>query len=360
MAGISKTIMPLPQEQNRSQAAFESEDSRWVLGSNSKVRQIAEHAIRASDHQCTVLISGETGTGKEVWAQYIHQSGPRSQKPFLPINCSALTVTLAESQLFGHEKGAFTGAAGSSLGIFRAAEGGVVFLDEVGEMPLELQPKLLRVLQEQEVTPVGSSHPVKIDVQIIAATNRNLEKEVAAGRFREDLYYRLNLVDLSVPPLRERPEDIPEFVRFYASRFAKQYNHPTWTPDAKTLNRLCEYHWPGNIRQLSHVIEQSYVLSCAPSLPGEAATEEDSLRLPCLNLRKLRDEAVRQALLRANGRKGRAAQLLGVHANTMTRLLKQVGENLSSDVLSGGVAASRFGRDLNGRDLNGSDLDGVV
>ena len=158
----------------------EDSDS-WVLGSNPTVRRIARHAERAAEVQCTVLISGETGTGKELWARLLHHLSPRAKKPFVPVNCAALTVTLAESQLFGHEKGAFTGALGRSLGVFRAAEGGIVFLDEVGEMPLELQPKLLRVLQQNEVTPVGAAHPLIVNAQVIAATNRNLEEEVAAG-----------------------------------------------------------------------------------------------------------------------------------------------------------------------------------
>ena len=173
----------------------------------------------------------------------------RAGKPFIPVNCAALTPTLAESQLFGHERGAFTGAAGSSLGVFRAAAGGVVFLDEIGEMPLDLQPKLLRVLQQREVTPVGALRPVKIDVQVLAATNRNLEKEVIDGRFREDLYYRLNMVELRVPPLRQRPEDIPELIEFFSDRFASRYERPRWRPDSEMLQKFCEFPWPGNIRQ---------------------------------------------------------------------------------------------------------------
>src|SRR5690606_13711310 len=158
----------------------------------------------------------------------------------------------------GHERGAFTGAAGSSLGVFRAAEGGVVFLDEVGEMPLELQPKLLRVLQQREVTPVGASRPVKVDVQVVVATNRDLEAEVAAGRFREALYYRLNRVELKAPALRDRTEDLPECIDFFSRRFAEQYQRPVWRPDGELLRSFCEYRWPGNIRQLAHTIEQSY------------------------------------------------------------------------------------------------------
>ena len=303
----------------------------WVLGSNPTVRRIARHAERASEVQCTVLLSGETGTGKEVWAKLLHHCGPRREKPLVPVNCAALTATLAESQLFGHEKGAFTGAAGASLGVFRAANGGVVFLDEVGEMPMELQPKLLRVLQESEVTPVGSSHPVPIDVQIVAATNRDLQAEVSSGNFREDLFFRLNMVDLRVPSLRERIDDIPEFIRFFSEKFAKQYEQRIWNPDGDTLRQFCEYHWPGNIRQLAHVIEQAYVLDCQPSLPDTSAQQQSASTLPFFDLTRLRDTAVQQALKSTNGHKGRAARLLGVHANTLTRMLGQMQEELKSE-----------------------------
>jgi DNA-binding NtrC family response regulator len=254
----------------------------------------------------------------------IHDRGPRAQKPFIPVNCAALTVTLAESQLFGHERGAFTGAAGRSLGVFRAAEGGTVFLDEVGEMPLELQPKLLRVLQQREVAPVGAAHPVPIDVQIVAATNRDLEKEVAEGRFREDLYYRLNMVELRVPALRDRVEDIPEFIEFFARQCAQRYSRPVWKPDADTLKQFCEFPWPGNVRQLSHIIEQSYVLDCAPLLPNCETQATPDATLPFMDLNRLRNAAVHQALETTRGHKGRAAKLLGIHANTLTRMLAQM------------------------------------
>ncbi|MBI3837727.1 MAG: sigma-54-dependent Fis family transcriptional regulator [Planctomycetia bacterium] len=297
----------------------------WVVGQNLAISQIARHAERAAKADCTVLISGETGTGKELWGKLIHQRGPRAGKPFIPVNCAALTVTLAESQLFGHEKGSFTGAHGRSTGVFRAAEGGTVFLDEVGEMPLELQPKLLRVLQQREVTPVGAAYPVPINAQIIAATNRDLESEVAEGRFREDLYYRLNMVELHVPALRDRVEDIPEFIEFFSGRFAAQYQRPLWMPDAEALKRFCEFHWPGNVRQLSHVIEQSYVLDCAPQLPHvEPNTLQVDASLPYMDLTRLRFAAIQQALQTTRGHKGRAARLLGVHANTLTRMLAQM------------------------------------
>ena len=295
-----------------------------MLGRHPTVRQIARHVERAAAVECTVLVVGETGTGKEVWASLVHQSGPRADRPFVPVNCAALTPTLAESQLFGHEKGAFTGATGASLGVFRAAEGGVVFLDEVGEMPLELQPKLLRVLQEGEVTPVGASAPLPINVQVVAATNRNLEAEVANGQFREDLFFRLNMVQLKVPALRERPQDIPDFIEYFSRKFSERYRRPPWRPAAETLKRFCEYHWPGNIRQLSHVIEQGYVLDCEPDLPNNATLPVRNSALPFFNLDRLRGAAVRQALQATDGHKGKAARLLGVHANTLTRMLAQL------------------------------------
>lgn len=299
-------------------------EREFVLGQAPAVRRIGKHAERAAEVGCTVLVSGETGTGKEVWAKLIHRLGTRSKKAFVPVNCAALTTTLAESQLFGHEKGAFTGAAGASLGVFRAADNGIVFLDEVGEMPLELQPKLLRVLQEQEVTPVGSASPVKINVQVVAATNRRLEEEVEAGRFREDLYFRLNMVELKIPALRQRSQDIPQFMDFFSAQFADKYNRPRWQPTADETKRFCEFAWPGNIRQLSHVIEQAYVLDCAPMLPNQLSETASADELPMLNLSELRTAAVRQALKTTKGHKGKAAKLLGVHANTLTRLLSEI------------------------------------
>jgi len=304
----------------------------WVLGSNPKVNRIARHVERAADVECTVLVSGETGTGKELWARLLHRLGPRRDKPFVPVNCAALTATLAESQLFGHEKGAFTGAAGRSLGVFRAAECGIVFLDEVGEMPMELQPKLLRVLQEMEVTPVGASTPENINVQVVAATNRDLELEVAEGRFREDLYYRLNMVEFHVPPLRQRVDDIPHFVDYFSRKFASRYERPMWRPNSDTLRQFCEYRWPGNIRQLGNVIEQAYVLDCEPRVPERSNSRRiTEASLPFLDLSKLRRSAVQQALRATQGHKSRAAKLLGVHPNTMTRLLAQLRGEESGD-----------------------------
>jgi DNA-binding NtrC family response regulator len=305
----------------------------WVLGSNAAMRRIAKSIERAADVECTVLVSGETGTGKELWARLLHRSGPRRNKSFIPVNCAALTPSLAESQLFGHEKGAFTGAAGRSLGIFRAAQGGIVFLDEIGEMPMELQPKLLRALQQREVLPVGATEPVPIDVQIVAATNRDLETEVEKGTFREDLYYRLNMIELRVPPLRERPEDIPTFMEFFSRKCAERYRLPVWQPTSEALTEFCAFPWPGNVRQLEHVIEQAYVLQTEPMLPvrGGDRKAAGSGRLPCLDLAKLRAQAIKEALDVTRGHKANAAKLLGVHANTMTRLLKELDGDLDGE-----------------------------
>ena len=311
-----------------------TDSSNWVLGTSAAMRRIAKSIERAAEVECTVLVCGETGTGKELWARLLHRSGPRRNQAFVPVNCAALTPSLAESQLFGHEKGAFTGANGRSLGIFRAAEGGMVFLDEIGEMPMELQAKLLRVLQQREVLSVGATEPVPIDVQIVAATNRDLEKEVEKGTFREDLYYRLNMIELRVPPLRERTEDIPAYIDFFSERFAERYRLPKWIPSGEAVAEFCSFNWPGNVRQLEHVIEQAYVLQMEPKLPtkkGDAVAVAASGRLPCLDLAKLREQAIREALQVTRGHKAHAAKLLGVHANTMTRLLKEIDGGTDSE-----------------------------
>jgi DNA-binding NtrC family response regulator len=325
-------------------------DKRWprLESVAPAMRQLEEAIARVAEFQCPVLVTGETGCGKEEIARAIHATGPRRDTPFVAINCGGLVATIAESQLFGHEKGAFTGAHGPSLGGFRAAHGGVLFLDEIGEMPLELQPKLLRVLQRGDVTPVGSTVDHRVDVQVIAATNRNLEAEVEAGAFREDLFYRLNTVHLAVPPLRDRAEDIPRLIRHFAAHFAHEYDRPLWEPTADVLDRLARHPWPGNVRQLAQTIQRIYIfedrvgrvlddlfsgsgadaaagaptaavepvraVAEAPSPPAEPA-------VPVFNLDELRRLAVRQALAATDGHRGRAADLLGVSLNTMTRLV---------------------------------------
>jgi len=296
-----------------------------------------ERALRlAARTESTLLISGETGCGKEEIARAVHAHGPRAEGPFVAINCGAMAATLIESQLFGHEKGSFTGAVGPTRGIFRAAEGGIVFLDEIGEMPLDLQPRLLRVLQQREVTPVGSTESFPVDVQVIAATNRNLAADVRVGKFREDLFYRLNTIELAVPPLRDRAADIPLFIDHFRLFFAAKFGVEPWRPDAATVDRFLRYRWPGNVRQLAQVMERVYVFNAPPVLPADdlAAAPPPAVALPALpvpldnplpvvNLDELRRLAVRQALAMTEGHKGRAAQLLGVHLNTMTRLVEE-------------------------------------
>jgi len=325
-----------------SDAAEAPVKPEWVLGRNPAMGRVARSIERAAEVGCTVLILGETGCGKEILARLLHRSGPRASKPFVPVNCGALSSTLAESQLFGHEKGAFTGADGKAIGIFRAAQGGVVFLDEIGEMPAELQTKLLRVLQQREVHPVGATQPVPIDVQVVAATNRDLQAEVMKGTFREDLYFRLNMIELRIPPLRERPEDIPEFIEFFARQYALSYRMEEWTPSPETLEEFSTFDWPGNVRQLSHVIEQAYVLQMEPELPSRTKPvaavmldePEEPLsadgKLPFVDLNMLRKCAVKQALEMTRGHKSRAAKLLGVHPNTMTRIIAEIGDDAAT------------------------------
>ncbi|MFM8414831.1 MAG: sigma-54 interaction domain-containing protein [Planctomycetota bacterium] len=315
---------------------------RWgrLVGESPAAVALEATLRRAALVESTVLITGETGCGKEEIARALHAQGPRAGKPFVAVNCGAMAATLIESQLFGHEKGSFTGAVGPSRGVFRAAEGGIVFLDEIGEMPLDLQPRLLRVLQQREVTPVGSTDSFQVDVQVIAATNRDLTADVRAGKFREDLFYRLNTIELAVPPLRDRVADIPLFVDHFRLFFAEKFGVEPWRPDASTLARFMRYRWPGNVRQLAQVIERIYALEAPPSLPADddvSAPESTDIPaaamaslpvtidnpLPIVNLDELRKLAVRQALTMTDGHKGKAAQLLGVHLNTMTRLVEE-------------------------------------
>lgn len=334
-------------------------EKRWprLEGASEAVRRLEENIARVATFDCSVLITGETGCGKEEVARAIHAAGPRHDKPFVAINCGGLVADLAESQLFGHEKGAFTGAFGASRGAFRAAEGGIIFLDEIGELPLDLQPKLLRVLQRWEVTPVGSTEAHAIDVQVIAATNRDLESEVADGAFREDLLYRLNTIHLTVPPLRARKDDIPRFVEHFSAHFAREYGRTQWLPDELMLERFVRHSWPGNVRQLAQTIQRIYVFedridavlaevfdaSASPTARAVAAADVDSSarlagaeaappvdepaaaepRVPVFNLDELRRLAVRQALEFTQGHRGQAATLLGVSLNTMTRLVAE-------------------------------------
>ncbi len=227
------------------------------IGKSPKVKEAISVAKRVATTSWPVLLYGETGTGKELMARLIHELSPRRDKPFITVNCAAIPESLFESELFGHVKGAFTGAHKDKKGMFAIADGGSIFLDEIGEMPLQLQAKLLRVLQEKTITPVGGTKPQEVDVRIISATNRNLKDMIKQGTFREDLYYRLNVFELELPPLRERKEDIPELVRFFIQKYSPR---PIKISDA-AMDKLVKYRWPGNVRELEHTIQRVVTLS---------------------------------------------------------------------------------------------------
>lgn len=317
-----------------------SKTDSWprIVGDAAAMHQIEAAITRVAGLDCPVLITGETGCGKEEVARAIHAAGRRRDQPFIAFNCGELIASLAEAQLFGHQRGSFTGADESTTGIFRAAGGGTVFLDEIGELPLDLQPKLLRVLEQRQVTPVGSTQSLGIDVQVLAATNRLLATDVIQGRFREDLFYRLNTIHLTVPPLRARRQDIPLFIERLSQHFAREFHRPMWRPTPDVLRKMLDHSWPGNVRQLAQTIQRIYIFDdridevlaalFEPSPPpppfahvAEPATVDGAEpTLPFLNLDQLRRRAVRQALAAAGGHRGRAAALLGVSLNTMTRL----------------------------------------
>src|SRR6267143_1403715 len=232
-----------------------------IVGSSASLRAVLAQVAKVAPTDATVLLLGETGTGKELIARAIHKRSRRATQAFIRVNCAAIPQSLIASELFGHEKGAFTGALQRRLGRFEAADGGTIFLDEIGDLPQEAQVALLRVLQEREIERVGSSHPIAVDVRVLAATNRDLEAAVERGAYREDLFYRLNVFPIRVPPLRERAEDIPILVEYLVDRFAKQMGKRIRNIEKQTLQRLTAYEWPGNVRELQNVIERAMVLS---------------------------------------------------------------------------------------------------
>jgi len=332
-------------ENQRLKAQISRISSNEVLGKSLAMRQVLDLAKRVAAAKTTVLITGESGTGKERVARFIHEHSDRSAGPFLVVNCGALPEALMESELFGHEKGSFTGASNKSLGLFREAQGGTVLLDEVGELPLSLQVKLLRVLQERSVRPVGAAHEISVDVRVLAATNRDVEADVAAGKFRQDLYYRLNVIRLNLPPLRERPEDIALLADRFIQRFAAEMGKDVvgFTPDG--LRALTSYRFPGNVRELENVAERAVALSGSrviglgelpESISGHAgAPAQTLLDLPVegLMLDDVLNEAERRLLLAALERTGgvrkKAAELLGVTFRSLRYRLQKQG--LASD-----------------------------
>lgn len=304
-----------------------------IIGKSEPLQAVFRLVEKVAATNTNILICGESGTGKELIARAIHYNSPRSNKNFVAINCGALPENLLESELFGHTKGAFTGAVNSKPGLFRAAEGGTVFLDEIGEVSSAMQVRLLRALQEHEVTPVGSSVSVKFDARIIAATNRDLEKEVQEGRFREDLFYRLNVIEVYIPPLRERREDIALLTKHFITRTAKEQssNEKPITPAA--MSALINYNWNGNVRELQNAIERAFTLSDVEidldSLPPrirDVSTNSLPMRDPD-GLRPTLEEVERRYLFEVlnsvNQDKARAANILGIDLSTLYRKLKR-------------------------------------
>ena len=322
------------------------EDWSPLVGSSPAMLEVYKLVARVSEGRSTVLLQGESGTGKELIARAIHANSPRREKPFIPVNCGALTDTLLESEMFGYEKGAFTGAVGTKAGLFEAANGGTLFLDEIGDLSPALQVKLLRVMQDQEVRRVGGTTSLKVDVRIIVATNRDLEQLVKEGKFRDDLYYRLNVVRITLPTLAERKEDIPmlahHFLQKYAGGSARAVRG--FLPDTMAL--LKQYRWPGNVRELENAIERAVSLSHGPLLTpddlpaalrqfgsqfGDKTEVSDQHDEVCLTLEEVEKRHLIRVLKETKGNKVRAAKILGIDRRTLYRMAERFGLDLGDD-----------------------------
>lgn len=321
-------------------------------------RQVLAAADAVAGNDCIVLLEGESGTGKELLARRIHMQSARQSAPFVPLNCAGISETLFESQFFGHVKGAFTGAITETLGVVRAAEGGTLLMDEVGEIPMHLQPKLLRLLQEREVVPVGAARPVRVDTRFIASTNRNLPQMVKAGTFRGDLYHRLNIVRIELPPLRSRPDDIDPLVDYYLQWYAREYRRPIMALSEQTRHQLREYSWPGNVRELCAYVERLYATESVPLPPGmlggpwndffsvpevpgapiQPARPAEAPGGPALGrithhadtpwvytLAYVERQAINRALEYTHWNRSLAARLLDIHRSTLIRKIRNYG-----------------------------------
>ncbi|HWC74972.1 MAG TPA: sigma-54 dependent transcriptional regulator, partial [Gemmatimonadales bacterium] len=316
----------------RAQLAAGPEE-RGLIAESAAMRQALAFVARVAEHNTTVLITGESGTGKEVIARAIHRASPRATKAFIGINCAAIPEALLESELFGHVRGAFTGASADKAGLFEAANGGTLLLDEIGELPVGLQAKLLRVLQEGEIRRVGDQKTRTVDVRVLAATARDLEAEARAGRFREDLFYRINVVAIALPPLRERREDIAPLARHFAAQLAKRFGRPVTLNDA-AIAWLGQREWPGNVRELENVIERAAVLSDKDVLePADFSdarrTTHDARAAGAGTLGEAVEGAERQAIAAAlaasNGNRREAAKRLGVSLRTLFYKIERYG-----------------------------------
>jgi DNA-binding NtrC family response regulator len=302
-----------------------------LVGRSDAFTSILETVKAIAARKCPVVVTGETGVGKEMVARQIHLVSDRADKVFVPVDCTTLTGHLFESQLFGHVKGAFTGAIDSTLGFFRAAHGGTIFLDEISEIPLELQAKLLRVLQESAVTPLGSTKSFSVDIRVLCASNANLRNMVDEGTFRADLYYRLNVVNLEVPPLRQRTEDIIPLAEYFLANQAIFYNEPPKVLSADAQRLLLDYNWPGNVRELANAIERAYVLTMGQEvqpavLPFEIIVAETAPypthELPTLDA--VKRKIITQTLQYTRGRKIAAAKILGIERRKLNRLIEKL------------------------------------
>ncbi len=297
-----------------------------IFGRSEKFLKALSIARRVARTNATVLITGESGTGKELLAKAIHYNSPRHSKPFVAINCASIPETLIESELFGYEPGAFTGATSRKKGLFEIAHEGTLFLDEIGDMPLMTQAKLLRVLQEKEIMRLGGREPVKIDVRIIAATNKDLEEELKKGRFREDLFYRLRVVTIEMPSLKERKEDIPGLVEFFIKKYSREFGKTIKGIEPRTLKMLEEYHWPGNVRQLESVIEKAVIMADDIIRPEHVRDElkdfsqssiyDIDIPPEGINLEELEMRLLKKAMEMSNGVVAKAAKLLGLSYKT--------------------------------------------
>jgi len=308
-----------------------------MVGASPAFKGVVQDIEKVARSDSTVLICGETGTGKELIANAIHARSSRSSRPFITVNCAALQAGLVESELFGHEKGAFTGAIQRKLGRFQIADGGTIFLDEVGELSLEMQMKFLRVLQQSEIERLGGIQPIKVDVRVVAATNQPLERSVAEGKFRSDLFYRLNVFPIIVPPLRERGEDIVLLTNYFAQKFRSRMRKSISSIDSASLERLEHYDWPGNVRELEHVIERAVLLAegevlfVDPLRTEERSTIGPALAAPATQLRRLEDierDYIGEVLRRTQGAiagKGGAAEILGLPPSTLRDRMKNLG-----------------------------------
>jgi len=307
-----------------AEAAAEDE----VVAESAGMRRVLSQVARAAAVDSPVLIRGESGTGKELVARALHRGGPRRERAFVPVNCSAIPETLLESLLFGHRRGAFTDAREDRPGLFQSADGGTLFLDEIGDMPPALQAKLLRVLQDSMVLPLGAAEPVRVDVRVVAATHRDLEAMCADGRFRQDLYYRLNVLPLEVPPLRERPEDLMPLVAQFLARHAAKLGRPPLALGREAAERLRAHAWPGNVRELANVIERAVVF-CEGETIGPQDLPEAFLRTPTVatehevrSLSEVERDQIARALQAVRGNKAAAARLLGLDRKTLYRKIE--------------------------------------